>query len=159
MMVYEVVEELSVNDPPIRRYVLKHVFPSSDVAVAASLPPEIREDLEEACVCIKAGAFKAAVVMCRRVVEGVCQDKNVRPGPLPQRLRALKDQLGLITDDILAWAEEIKELGNAGAHADRRVTVTLEDAKDALDFVQAILNVLYVLPERLSKRKHREAIP
>ena len=51
---------------------------------------------------------------------------------------------GIISDELARWGNELRFIGNMGAHPTDDVP-TNEDAEDALDFLQAIVETLYVL--------------
>ncbi|MBK7553589.1 MAG: DUF4145 domain-containing protein [Flavobacteriales bacterium] len=58
----------------------------------------------------------------------------------------------LIAPDLKAWAHEVRLIGKDGAHADVPSDVTETDADDVVEFVDAFLNYLYVLTDRLKRR-------
>jgi len=61
---------------------------------------------------------------------------------------------GLISQELLDWANELRVLRNLGAHAtNERIDVL--DATGALDFLQAILEILYDLRPKFEEFKRR----
>ncbi|SCF46460.1 protein of unknown function [Micromonospora marina] len=68
----------------------------------------------------------------------------------------MRDQ-GLIDTSIADWADGLRVLGNQGAHYTGR-KVSREDANDALDFAEALLDHIYVYKRRFEEfKKRREA--
>jgi hypothetical protein len=95
----------------------------------------------------------AAVVMVRRTLEGVCANKGVKKMPLFKALEHLKEN-GLIEGRLLEWAQELRVLGNEGAHFTGH-RVSREDAQDALALAEALLDYLYVFNEQFVEFKSR----
>src|SRR5690606_26312472 len=107
----------------------------------------------EAVKCEKAKAAIATVVMVRRSLEAVCKDFVPGTKSVFDGLKQMKEK-GFISDDLLEWSEELRFLGNKGAHATEE-KITLNDAHDALDFLQSIMEILYHLRPRFNDLKAR----
>lgn len=60
----------------------------------------------------------------------------------------MKDN-GLISEELLEWSNELRVLRNLGAHATSE-KITGQDANEAIDFLQAILETLYHLRPKLA---------
>lgn len=63
---------------------------------------------------------------------------------------------GLIEGRLLEWAEELRVLGNEGAHFTGR-RVAREDAQDALALAEALLDYMYVFSAQFAEFKQRRA--
>jgi hypothetical protein len=63
---------------------------------------------------------------------------------------------GLLDNRLLTWADELRVLGNQGAHHTSS-PVNREDAKDALALAEAALDYLYVLAMKFTEFKRRRA--
>jgi hypothetical protein len=63
---------------------------------------------------------------------------------------------GYLDDRLLEWSQGLKTLSNEGAHYTGR-TVPAEDARDALDLVEAMLDYIYVLTARFDQFKARRS--
>ncbi len=59
---------------------------------------------------------------------------------------------GKISDELLEWAHYLRTTRNLGAHA-TEAEITQEAAAEALDFLQAILEILYELRPKFEKIK------
>jgi hypothetical protein len=62
----------------------------------------------------------------------------------------------MIDGTLAEWADALRVVGNEGAHYTGRV-VAREDAEDALDFAEALLDHLYVLRQRFTDFQSRLA--
>lgn len=111
--------------------------------------------LEEAKVCFAAGAINACATMARRAIQAAIIDKGATKNRLIDQIDELAAK-GLITQDLAAWAHEVRYAGNDGAHPKDRVTK--EEAEDILELAEQFLTVLYVTPALAKeRRKKREA--
>jgi hypothetical protein len=119
------------------------------------IPEPLRREFEEAQSCFASKAYKATVVMVRRVLEGACRENSVEERTLVKSLEKLRAD-GLIDATIAAWADALRLLGNEGAHYTGR-QVPREDAEDALAFAEALLDHIYVLRRRFGKFANRRA--
>ena len=119
-----------------------------------AIPRRLREAFDEARRCYEAKAYRATVAMVRGTLEGTCADQGSTKATLAQSLQELQMQ-GKIDGILAQWADLLRIVGNEGAHFSER-SVTAEDAKDALDFAEALLDHLYVLRERFEIFKARQ---
>ena len=63
---------------------------------------------------------------------------------------------GHIDQKLLAWADELRLIGNDAAH-DLHVVIEQVDARDALEFVEALLMYAFSLNRRFEEFKNRRA--
>ena len=84
--------------------------------------------------------------------EAVTHDKGETEGKLHYRLNQLKLK-GVLLPTLADWSNEVKLVGDAGAHYDLMKDVSTKDAADIVVFVQELLRYLYELPAELSRRK------
>jgi hypothetical protein len=117
-----------------------------------AIPEELRAEFSEARTCFDAKAYRASVMMARHALERTCHMNGATKGTLQTKLEALEKQ-GTISGDLTEWADLLRLTGNAGSHDDDDVSP--EDAKDMLDFTEALLNHLYVLRARFDEFKAR----
>ncbi len=68
-------------------------------------------------------------------------------------LKKLKDQ-GRIDDRLFEWSDVLRVAGNEAAH-DVGVTITEADARDLLEFTNAILDYLFSYRDRFEQFKER----
>lgn len=150
----------ALNDRIQERYPI----PSFDASrMHKSIPAPIREDYAEGARCLFVNSYKAAVVMCRRVLEAVACDKlgadakDTRGNTV--KLHALIDKLngaGLITKDLKESAHELRHFGNYGAHAqdDGLDSVTRQEAQDARELTWQFLYAIYVAPAKTEELRN-----
>jgi hypothetical protein len=92
-------------------------------------------------------------MMCRKTLEGVCDDHKITGRTLQQRLAVLRDQ-GAIEGRLYEWADELRLVGNEAAH-DVKVQVTPDDARDTFEFTRALLEYAYTFRLRFEEFKKR----
>lgn len=134
---------------------LYRVYPAQARRLSSAVPESLRDDHREARECVQAKHYTAAAVMARRVLEGIAVDRGYKTGDLFPRLKKMRDD-GVIEDRLYDWANICRDVGNQGAHADKK-SVTRQDAEDTLDFVEALLDYLYVFTSRYEEFKKRRA--
>lgn len=109
------------------------------------VPPALQQEWQEAWSCFGHGQYTASAVMVRRLLEGTCQENGQSQRTLAHALQALKES-GVIDETLSAWASALRALGNEGAHYGK--SVDRQDAEDALEFAEALLDHIYVLRRR-----------
>jgi uncharacterized protein DUF4145 len=119
------------------------------------IPGSLRSEFDEARACFSVKAYKATVVMVRRVLEGACRENGIQESTLARSLGKLRED-GLIDGMIAEWADALRVLGNEGAHFTGR-EVPRDDAEDSLAFAEALLDHIYVLRKRFDKFARRRA--
>ena len=117
------------------------------------IPRQLRAEFDEACKCFAAKAYGATVVMVRSTLEGTAHQEGVSKRTLDDALKEMQAQ-GKIDGMLAEWADLLRVVGNDGAHFTGN-TVDREDAEDALDFAEALLDHLYVLRKRFDAFKAR----
>lgn len=95
--------------------------------------------------------------MSGRTLEGVCNHYLPKSKNLADGIKGLKEK-GIIDDRLFHWGEELRKHRNIGAHATDE-KISKEDAKDLLDFVNAICEYVFVLTGRFNKFMERKAKP
>jgi uncharacterized protein YdhG (YjbR/CyaY superfamily) len=101
-------------------------------------------------------AFKATVVMCRRMLRNVCLDRGVKKQNSKGEWISLRNQIKEAFPEkdyalVHSFAEKIKYFGDYGAHPqdDNIDDVTREASKTVLDFSYQILEIAYIVPWKL----------
>ena len=130
------------------------IFPSQDLHLSSSAPAPIRNAYDEGAASFRAHAYTAAAIMCRKTLEGICQSQGVNTQSLASSLRKMKDD-GLIDGRLFEWSDTLRMAGNEAAH-DVNATVSKEDAKDMLDFTNAIVEYLFAFREKFEEFKKRQ---
>jgi len=118
------------------------VWPTRRRTLHEGIPRRVRDGVIEARKCYEAGAFLATAVMVRRAMEGFCAENGVRNKNLHRALQDLVER-DVIDGRLLEWADGLRILGNVGAHFTEDA-VGKQDASDALDLVEAMLDYVYV---------------
>ena len=129
------------------------LWPQTDRTLSKTIPESLRLEHNEARTCFRNGAYTATVVMVRRTLEGVCAEHNVKDMTLVRALEEMKNK-GLIEGRLLEWAQELRVLGNQGAHFTGK-QVPRADAEDALALAEALLDYLYVFSAQFDAFKER----
>lgn len=127
-----------------------------------AIPENIRRDLAEAEVCRRAKAYRAAVVMQRRVVESIAKQQlgetkitEAKADNLKKKIKLLAKE-GLITKQIEDEAQEIREFGNYGAHPSDdglEPDISYEELELIDSLVYSIVDTIYIKPDKLTKLK------
>jgi hypothetical protein len=131
------------------------VWPTSRRTLDEGIPRKVRDGVIEARKCFEAGAFLATAVMVRRAIEGFCAENGAVHKVLHRSIQELV-QRGVIDGRLLEWADGLRILGNAGAHFTEHA-VTKQDASDALDLIEAMLDYVYVFSAKFEQFKSRRA--
>lgn len=129
------------------------LYPPSDDLVGWTIPTPIRNAFTEAVRCINAKIFTASMIMCRKTLEGVCDDHQAAGKTLKDRLESLKNK-GVIEGRLFEWADELRLVGNRATH-NVDVEVTPQDAADAVEFARALLEYTYTFRHRFDEFKNR----
>ena len=124
------------------------VFPEAPTIVE-DIPDPARDYLRQALDSIHAPA--GAVMLAASAVDAMLKAKGLTKGDLYERIGEAVEQR-LITDEMAAWAHEVRLDANDQRHADPKVPLpTTNDARRVVDFAQALGMFLFVLPERVTR--------
>ncbi|MYN10291.1 DUF4145 domain-containing protein [Massilia sp. FT127W] len=131
-----------------------HWWPLAGSSAHQAVPSEIASALNEAVLCLSANCPRAAAVMARRTLEAIATDKGggKSKDPLAKQLANMAAS-GLLQPALADWAKEVRAVGNSGAHFDPIDTVSNADASQLIEFLQALIDYLYVLPYDLAQRR------
>jgi hypothetical protein len=131
------------------------LYPPMDRDLHPSVPNPIRQAFQEARTCLRAKAFTAAAIMCRKTLEGICSAHGVKSKTLAVELKELKDK-GVIENRLFEWAEELRTIGNEAAH-DVAFVASREDARDTLEFTEALIEYVFTYRDKFEEFKKRRA--
>ncbi len=129
------------------------LYPTSRELSAGDVPPTAGRAYANAARAFRVGLYEPCLIMCRKCLEATCHELGAIKGNLRNRLVMLQEQ-GKIDQRLLAWADQLRLLGNDAAH-DLNVIIDKTDAKDALDFVEAILMYTFSLTRRFEEFRRR----
>lgn len=125
--------------------------------LSPSIPPAIAREMREARACFSAKLYTATAVMVRRTLEGMCVDQGTSKKVLFAALGELRDA-NKIEGRLFDWAQALRVLGNQGAHFSKEA-VGREDAQDALQLAEALLDYIYVFTAKYEEFQQRRAKP
>lgn len=129
------------------------LYPRSTEPLAPDIPTLIRRPHQAATSCFETANYEPCVIMCRKTLEAVCQILGETRGKLQERLRHLRDA-GVVEERLCNWADELRIVGNDAAH-DLLLSISKEDARDCLDFVNMILMYVFTLDKKFQEFKNR----
>jgi hypothetical protein len=138
-------------------YYLYFPLINDDRILKFDLPDLVEESYEHAVKCEVAKLWVPTVVMVGRALEAVCRDIIPDVDSIFEGLKEMHSK-GLISEELLDWANELRYLRNVGAHAIEEQVIE-QDAKEALDFLQAILEIIYHLRPKFKAMKERRVNP
>ena len=129
------------------------LYPNVSRLPAKGIPDPVYRAYEQALKCFSASSYEASALMCRRCLEALCKFNSAHGGTLHARLDSLSKS-GLIDKRLAEWAHGIRAIGNEAAH-DTDTELTKDDARDALDFTEALLLYIFALNARFSAFQKR----
>jgi len=106
----------------------------------SSVPPDIKEDVQEAERAHYSQCYKASTTMCRRALQLSLIDKGVTDKALSSMLQEAKNS-GLLTIDTYNLATSIKGYGDIGAH--RKDIISPKEVELVIYCAVRILNELF----------------
>lgn len=119
------------------------------------VPAGIDEAAGEAIAALAIGANKAAVLMCRAVIEATAKEHGITQGTLAAKIDKLEEGRS-ITPGIKDAAHEIRHLGNDMAHGDFATTnVTADEAAEVVEITEAMLAEVYQRPAQIQRMRER----
>lgn len=129
------------------------LFPKSVATPDFALPDRVKESYFEALMCHDAKAHLATAVMIRRTLEAIAKEFDPSAKNLFSGLKAMMTN-GLISNELYQWGDELRFIGNIGAHPTDDV-VSEADTQDALEFLNAIVETIYHLRPRFQAMRAR----
>lgn len=127
---------------------IAQIWPEREV-VSEAIPARAKEFLAQALASLHAPA--GAVMLTASAVDAMLKDKSFKDGSLNSRIDAAA-KAHLITEEMAAWAHEIRLDANDQRHADETSPLpNSADAEKAIEFAKALGQFLYVLPARVSR--------
>ncbi len=131
------------------------LYPPEDNRVNPRLPAPLKSAYSEAISCFKSKAYTATAIMCRKTLEGICVEQGAKGNNLVSNLKELKDK-GVIENRLFEWADQLRISGNEAAH-DVTVTTSPEDARDILEFTNALLEYIFTFRDKFEEFKIRRS--
>lgn len=120
------------------------------------VPAHVARCAQEAHMSHSIGAEAASILMARTTIEATAKSKGIVKGNLYAKIEELSNT-GVIRASALSVAHAIRHLGNDMAHGDVEDAPSAEDASDALQLMDLILNEVFqatnLAEEILARRK------
>jgi hypothetical protein len=138
----------------VSKEILTRLWPQPKKSLSWSIPSGIRESIDEAHKCFRAGAHIACAAMAGRALEGVCRHFKTKSKFLGGGLKELREK-EVIDSRLFEWSQELQKHRNLAAHASDE-KISRGDAEDLLDFVIAICEYVFVLTERFQNFMSRK---
>jgi hypothetical protein len=135
-----------------------HWWPQNGATLHTVVPEQIREAFHEAALALAANCPRAAAVMARRTLEAIAAERGEANGTLADRLKRLS-AAGVLHPTLADWSAEVRLVGNTGAHFDPLDRITIEDARQLIEFISELARYIYVLPHELSVRRQPPPSP
>jgi hypothetical protein len=137
-----------------------YMFPpvSYDLDPAVVVNDEIRNDFLEAGLCLGSGCAKSSMVMSRRTLQRILMEQGCDQHNLVDAI-AHAINTGILRRQFHSLATEIRQYGNLGAHPDddQLQSVTLDNARQLLEFIRVLIYEYYELPAQADAlRRSRE---
>jgi hypothetical protein len=125
-----------------------------------NLPQKLQQTLSEAVSCHGAGAYRAAAMMVRRLLEEICEANSAEGSNLHQRLGALKSLI-VLPQPLFDAMFELKALGNDAAHVEAKAydNIGRDEAEDSIELAKEIVKALYQLKGLLGRLQARKNAP
>jgi hypothetical protein len=129
------------------------IYPPKEIGLNLNIPSSIRFAYEEARICFKSKAYTATAIMCRKTLEGIADEHNIKTHNLASALQEMKEK-GIIEKKLFDWADMLRISGNEAAHG-VKTTISQQDAKDILEFTNALIEYIFTFQERFTKFQER----
>jgi hypothetical protein len=109
------------------------------------VPNEVRTVYEEARKSAAAGAYTAAVLVCRKILMHIAVEEGAEAGKnFVSYIEYLADQ-GFVPPHGKDWVDYIRRRGNEATH--EIVVMSKEDAWALIGFVELLLRFIYEFPQ------------
>jgi Domain of unknown function (DUF4145) len=118
------------------------------------VPVAVSSCYDEGIKTLSVQAPRAAVVMFRAALAEIVAASG---SATAQGKKTLFDQLaemereGTLHTSLVAWAKQIRVLGNVGAHPNSLGAVSQDEAEDLASLTRQLITVLYEVPARINR--------
>lgn len=149
-VVIEKEVRIKTEGPPKYKWVAYHWFPLPEDISIPSIPIDIASTYKEGIRALYANCPRAAAAMARKTLELITVDKKETSGDLKTRINNLYKK-GALTETLFKVSDKIRYLGNAAAHNDIGVEVSIEEARQLIEFIKHLFTYLYQIEDQVSK--------
>ena len=91
----------------------------------------------------------------QETLEGIAEENKITVRNLAAALKEMKEK-GIIENRLYEWADTLRISGNEAAHG-VNLQVSQQDAKDILEFTQALLEYVFTFQEKFEQFKKRQS--
>ncbi len=126
------------------------IWPKERDDINSIIPEGAKNYLQQARDTINAP--DACVIMCASALDVMLQEKDIPDADtLNERILAAVEK-GLITQDMASWAKQVRLEANNSRHPKKnKPPAKLEEAQQSLEFVETLAEILFVIPDRVTK--------
>ncbi len=110
----------------------------------------VKDLYNEARRCISVNAFTSAVLSCRKLLMHIAVAKGAKEGLKFIEYVEYLSTNHYIPPDATDWVDHIRSKGNEANH--EIVIMSVEDAKDLIDFIAMLLKIIYEFPAKIKKK-------
>ncbi|MDD4401839.1 MAG: DUF4145 domain-containing protein [Desulfitobacteriaceae bacterium] len=130
----------------------KIIFPVNSLMSGHCLPNNIKEAFEAS---LKVKNIDAAIclIALRRTLELVCKDKEAKGKNLSEMIESLSSN-NILPPALIEVSTITRLFGNIGAH-DNNGEVSAHEINQVAEFVEYILDYLYILPAKIESLQRR----
>jgi len=136
-----------------------HWWPPPGIAdLDESLLEPVASAFAEGMRALSANCPRAAVVMFRAMLAEVVSDQAseaAREAPTLYKQLEMMQHEGSLHPSLVAWASEIRSVGNVGAHPNPLEAVGPDDAEDLARLCRRLIDVVYETPARIERARAR----
>jgi Domain of unknown function (DUF4145) len=133
------------------------LYPTTSRLPAEGIPEPVGRAYQQALRCFSGSSYEASALMCRRSLEALCKSFAASGRSLQAKLDALH-AMEVIDKRLTQWAHGVRAIGNEAAH-DTDTELSKDDARDALDFTEALLMYVFALNARFAAFSARRGQP
>jgi hypothetical protein len=132
------------------------MYPAVSPFLDESIYKPAAMDYLEGMRCFFINANKAASTMFRRSLQQIMIDKSASGKRLIDQINDLRNKR-IITDDLADWANEIRFLGNDGAHPadDGLDEISPDEISQIIEFINGLFQYIYVMPAKVAQSRQR----
>ena len=127
------------------------LFPINSID-SGSIPPKVKEAFE-ATLKTKGIDKNVCLMALRRTLELILKDKGATEWGLKDKIEEIAEK-GLLPDTLKEASSLTKILGDSAAH-DKDLEIDQHDVESMAEFVEFIIEYLYVVPDKINTYKER----
>ena len=132
------------------------LYPSSSRLPTFSLPSAIAKSYKDAVRSFEVGLYDPCLIMCRKCLEAICYHHDITRGNLKSKLAILNEK-GIIDVRLHSWTDHLRLVANDAAH-EFDINVHVDDAKDSIDFIEAVITYIFILGKKFEEFQQRRMI-